>query len=94
MRFITAGQLDSYPLITGPRMTSSGDLKNGNGCNGVENGGGGGGVMTRSKTLPVLVQQQVCHPKLMILYPFLSILTYFPSISGQGELHQQDVPGS
>ena len=29
-------------------MTSSGDLKN----------GGGGGVMTRSKTLPVLVQQR------------------------------------
>merc|ERR1712037_984378 len=42
----------------GPRMTSSGDLKDGNGCNGVGNGSGGGGVMTRSRTLPVLVQQQ------------------------------------
>ena len=48
--------------------------------------------MTRSKTLPVLVQQQV-RPQVISIY-FLPILTYFSPISGQVELHEQDVSGS
>ena len=54
-------------------MTSSGDLKNGVG----KNGGGGGGVMTRSKTLPVLVQQQVSQTETSLRLDFIQVTIHF-----------------